>query len=471
MWLEPMQHFHKRYLPLAVGLPVAAFLSFGVYRWVANTLKSDPFATYKKQNPDDLPENVALASTDTSFTRYESGNPKASFYVKKMTIARNRQVYDFEGVSNGQIEWKGSKYEFEGEQGNWNGFSKLLEITGKLRVKCKDFDVASKRVIYDELRRTISIPVGVDGTAMNGTLKVANLLYSMDSEVLETGAGEWNGTPSKNLFQDVPAENRTWKIKYDNFKKSSGIATYVNARAEDGEVIVIAPAMTWDEKQDVLTATGNVRYFGKNSNLIADKVVVYRKEKRAIFSGNVTMLVKPKAASEEPAKETIIVPLPPVVPESISKNRPPAPDSEDQKRTEEEIRSGKNLRDYPLILVAPQIEYWYKKGERRAKIIGSPQARQEMPNDGWRYAWANSAYYDAEREKLELFSSKNKKEVIVKNSIGDVFNAGRGMLSTKEDDDDFEFWEGSGTMTSRDEDLPPPDKKKGGGGVRLRGAI
>jgi hypothetical protein len=129
-----MQHFHKRYLPLAVGLPVAAFLSFGVYHWVANTLKSDPFATYKKQNPDDLPENVALASTDTSFTRYESGNPKASFYVKKMTIARNRQVYDFEGVSNGQIEWKGSKYEFEGEQGNWNGFSKLLEITGKLRV-------------------------------------------------------------------------------------------------------------------------------------------------------------------------------------------------------------------------------------------------------------------------------------------------------------------------------------------------
>jgi hypothetical protein len=45
------------------------------------------------------------------------------------------------------------------------------------------------------------------------------------------------------------------------------------------------------------------------------------------------------------------------------------------------------------------------------------------------------------------------------------------MLSTKEDDDDFEFWEGSGTMTSRDEDLPPPDKKKGGGGIRLRGAI
>ncbi|HLO99330.1 MAG TPA: hypothetical protein VK171_12100, partial [Fimbriimonas sp.] len=167
------------------------------------------------------------------------------------------------------------------------------------------------------------------------------------------------------------------------------------------------------------------------------------------------------------AAEIELSPLPPVVPESISSTRPPAPDNEDAKRTEDQIRSSKNLRKYPLSITANQIEYWYKKGERRAKITGSPQGRQELP-EGWRYVWAGSAFYDGEKELLTLESAPGKTEVILKNSLGDELFGVWGQLSTKEDDDEYSFKKGKGKITTRDDDdggTPPPGNSGGGGGL------
>lgn len=440
--------------------------SYGVYQYVSSVLREDPMTKFKQKDPNDLPDNVAIASVDTTFTRFESGNPKASCFVKKMIVAKNRQVYDFTAISKGKIDWKGKQYAFEGEQGNWNGFSKLLDLTGKIRVRSADFDVTGIKGTYDELRRTITLPLGVEGTAFDGKLKVVKMVYRMDAESLEFASGKWSGIPKKELIQETPEAIRRWDVDAKGGGKIvKDIGTYNDVRATDGEIIVLAKNMVYDRKQEIVTATGNVRYFGKSSNMIADKAVIYRKERRAVFTGNVTMLVKPKDESENPAKETELVPLPPVEPGSISKKNPPLPDATDRKKKEEEIRSSENLRKYPTILVAKQIEYWYKKGERRAKITGSPQARQELPENGWRYAWSNEAFYDAEKERLNLFSAKDKKDVVVKNSIGDVFFATEGSLSTKEGDDDFEFKAGNGSFQSDDEDLPPPDKKKNDGGT------
>ena len=176
------------------------------------------------------------------------------------------------------------------------------------------------------------------------------------------------------------------------------------------------------------------------------------------------MLVKPKEKQEEPATETELTPLPPAVPDSISSTRPPAPDDETAKKKEDEIRGMKNLRQYPLVVLAPAIEYWYKKGERRAVITGSPQARQDLPDKGWRYVWADNAKYDGEKESLALFSAPTKQDVILKNSLGDELYGVSGVLSTKEDDDTYSFKKGRGKLATRDEDLPASDKDKGKGG-------
>ena len=90
-----------------------------------------------------------------------------------------------------------------------------------------------------------------------------------------------------------------------------------------------------------------------------------------------------------------------------------------------------------------------------------------MPDSGWRYVWADNAKYDGEKELLSLFSAPKKKDVILKNSIGDELYAESGVLSTKEDDDTYSFKNSRGKSPVHDDDIPTSDKdkkdKKGGG--------
>ena len=53
----------------------------------------------------------------------------------------------------------------------------------------------------------------------------------------------------------------------------------------------------------MLTATGRVTYFSGKTDMIADQAVIYRKEKRAVFTGHVDMLVKAKKDQDQPPKK------------------------------------------------------------------------------------------------------------------------------------------------------------------------
>lgn len=450
---------------LAVG--GVALIGYGGYRFAVRVLRQDPLAGYKKPQEGELPDTVAIQSNDSVFNHFEDGKPKASCNVRVMQVAQNRQVYTFQGISNGKLVWKDATYNFAADQGSWNGFMKKMLLSGNLKLKGKKFDLKSKELTYDETRRLFTVPNEVVGTAFGGKLQVVNFVYEMDKEAFRSGKGRWVGIPPTELTEGVPLQGKrsSWDVEFSDIQHKGDTSTYTDARATDGDVIIKAPKIEVNEKTDVLTATGRVRYFGSKANLIADKVVVYRKEKRAVLTGNVTMLVKPKEKENEPATETELTPLPPVVPESISSTRPPAPDDDKTKKTEEEIRSMKNLRQYPLSITAPSIEYWYKKGERHAKITGNPQARQEMPDNGWRYVWSHHADYDAEKEILNLFSGPKSMDVILKNSLGDELFGTAGELSTKDDDDWYHFSTGKAKMTTRDEDIPTTDKDKKGGGA------
>ena len=441
---------------------------FGIYRYASRILKQDPLAPYKKSQPDELPDTIAIRSTDTQFNHFDAGKPKTSCDVKRIEVAQNRQMYIFTGISNGKLEWKGANYQFNAERGSWNGFVKKLLLNGASKFKGKDFDLTSDEFTYDENRRAFTMPHDVVGSAFGGKLQVASFTYELDKESFKAGKGKWVGIPSGDFQKDAPIQtNRTiWDFEAQDSEGMGDVTHYTNVRATDGDIIIVAPKMDVNKKTDVMTATGRVKYFGKKANLIADKIVIFRKEKRAVLTGNVTMLVKPKDKQEEPAKESELTPLPPAVPDSISSTRPPAPDDDTTKKKEDEVRSMKNLRQYPLVILAPAIEYWYKKGERHAVITGNPQARQDMPDNGWRYVWADNAKYDGEKELLALFSASKKKDVILKNSIGDELYAESGVLSTKEDDDAYSFKNSRGKSPVHDEDIPSDkDKnkdKKGG---------
>lgn len=464
----------KTYLLWIPALAIAGVAGMYGYRSVTKIVREDPLRGYKEKLPDELPETVAIETKNSQFQHFDAGVPQASCDVKLMRIAQNRQVYSLEGITNGLISWKKQDYKFEAEKGDWNGFTKQLALTGKLRLVGKKFDLKSNLFNYDESRRTIKIPNSVEGTAMGGKLMVANFEYAMDKEEFKTGKGRWSGVPPAELGAETTlaaqGKKSAWDVDFDEVITKGEKKNFTNARATDGEVIIKAPTIEVNDKTDVLTATGRVRYFSGKANLIADKVVVYRKEKRAVLSGNVTMLVKPKESENAAPAETELAPLPPVVPESVSSTRPPAPDNEDTKRTEEQIRSSKNLRQYPLSMTADQIEYWYKKGDRHAKITGSPQGRQELP-EGWRYVWSGIALFDVEKDLLTLESLPGKSQVILKNSLGDELFGEWGQLSTKEGDDEYRFKKGKGKITTNDEDLPGSDKKGSGSGTGSGGGL
>jgi hypothetical protein len=466
-----MQRSTKTLL-LLCGTTLVVGGGFVGYRLTSKVLKNDPIAPYRKADPNEIPKEVAILMKETEFKRIENGKPSASCFVQEMKIANNRQVYDLEGIRNGKLTWKNAVYKFEATKGNWNGFSKMLNISGKMRLIGPNFDLTSPQMGYDETRRTLDLPQPVAGIAYGGKLTVARFTYDMDLGTYEGGKGNWTGKLPQEVKKQAPEvkSGRTWSFDFENVKKSKenpNLVTYTDAKATDGEIIVVAPLITHDEKSDVLTATKNVRYYSPKANVIADKIVVYRKEKRSVLSGNVSMFVKPKSKENDKAQIETLTPMIPIVPESIASQRPTSPENEEaRKKQEEQIRSGKNLRDYPMTVTASQIEYWYKKGERRAKITGKPQARQELPDNAWRYIWSSSALYDGEKDLLTLESAKGAQDVILKNSLGDELHGTWGQLSTKEGEDDYEFRKGNAKMSSRDddEDLPPPQKKSGGGG-------
>jgi hypothetical protein len=444
----------------------------GIGFFVKSVLSKDPLAKQREKSADDLPTTVGILMKDTEFKRFENGQPSASCMVEEMTIADNRMLREMSGISNGRIKWKNTTYQFDAKLGNWNGYSKILSLHGNIQVKGPNFNLKSYQMGYDEPRKLLTVPQQVEGIAYGGNLSVASFEFNIDEQTFVAGKGKWTGKLPKELIAQSPepvTSSRTWDFEFDGIKKSKDnkdVVIYTNATATDGEVIIKAPTMSHNEKTDVLTATKNVQYFSPKSNVLADKIVVYRKEKRAVLTGNVSMYIKPKSKENEKATVEPLTPLPVVVPESIASKRPPAPENDEAaKKKEEDVRSAKNLREYPLTITANEIEYWYKKGERRAKIQGKPQAKQEISSDEWRYVWSYTAFYDGEKELLTLESAKGKQSVILKNSLGDELFGEWGQISTKEGEDDYEFRKGKAKMTTRDDDLPAQEKKKDGSGL------
>jgi lipopolysaccharide export system protein LptA len=225
---------------------------------------------------------------------------------------------------------------------------------------------------------------------------------------------------------------------------------------------MIGPKIDDDSKTDVITATGGrVAYFSGKADLMADKVIVYRKEKRAEFYGNVVMLVKAKKDQDKPPAEE---PVPDV--NLNTETETPKPGefvtlTPEEKKRYDELRDQKNARDYPFHVAAEKIVYWYAKGSRHATIDGNPRARQDFPDNAWREGWAKTGTYDGEKEFLHLAGDAGKRDAHYRASNKDQFNAEWLEFSTKdnqtEEDNDLKTGPTDGVIVdSSKEDTRPP---------------
>lgn len=338
---------------------------------------------------------------------------------------------------SGSMKTSRGPMQFTAGSGLLNSRLRTVDVANGVQVKGSDFDVTSAMASIDGRKGELRMPKTLKGRIRGGDFVAGSMVHRPGTSYTRLKTPSWIGKLPRPLTVNLPlaSQDRLWKFASDDSEQIGTKETHVNARAEDGEVIVMAPKIERDLRSDILTATGRATYRSAKADMIADKVVVYRKEGRAELYGNVVMLVRAKKDWDKP------LPTQPIAVDSAGEPEP-QPVSPAEKERDEALRSGKTLRDYPMNLKADTVSYWYRKGQRRAVAKGKDATAYQKFEDGrwWRQVTAPEAHYDGEKDMLDLLGDTSKRQVHMKNSIGDDVKAITARMSTKEDqteDDEY----------------------------------
>lgn len=419
-------------------------------RYMKAFAADDPFKElYKGADKD---PSFGIRMQNVRVKHFDHGKLVTYANCNQLDLERGHRLYTLTGIHDAMYKGSQGTFRYAADHATYVEGIDMLDAKGNVRVKNADMDLHAREMKYLGMKKELRITGDVRGKVHGGDTVASHVVYNVDTGAYSAGPVDWKGAVALDVQEGGDqTKPRIWNIHGEDTKGVGGVNHYINATATDGEVILIAPSVDWDQHTDVLTATGRVQYFSGRANLVGDQCVVYRKEKRAVLTGHVQMLVKPKTSENDPPKVEQIPAFQPLNPDQVVAQTP-AQVNEEVRRRAEKVRDSKSIRDYPMAIVSDKIEYWYGKGSRRAVITGSPQGRQELPDAAWRHLWANVAYYDGENETLKLVSTKGKKDTHMKNSIGDDMVAEWMEVSTKEDDDQLSGHAFEGSLTSLDED-------------------
>jgi len=449
-----------------VILILATLAVAGLTVWLWPLIARDPFSNFKQ--PDKMAD-IGIQLENVQMKHYAGNKLMGVAQIDKINVRQDRQFMDFVGVHDGHVSTPKGDVAFTADEATFNVLTHQLNVIAGAHVTNKDMAVSTAAFMYDENTSTMSMPGEVSGKLYEGNFQANGLTYNSKDDSYEIREVNWVGIPPKSALAEFGGQDeqvsKPWKIHghaksyATNDKEHPGMDVWTDASATDGDVLVKAPHLERDRHTDVLTATGKVYYFGEKANMVCEKAVIYRKEKRSVLSGNVHMLVKPKDQQKLVEEE-----LPPFAPPSSSISPPTTTEPQQQKDLDDELRSSKTARKYPTHVKADQIEYWYAKGNRHAVITGHPEAYQELAGDRWRRIVTHEGLYDGEKDELTMKSSEGKNDTRMVDKLGDDFTAKWIKVGTQEDED-AQHWEAeevSGTFYPEDEDVNTQGKKTGG---------
>jgi lipopolysaccharide export system protein LptA len=352
------------------------------------------------------------------------------------------------GLTDGHFFESGKeRASFSAQKANYNAAEQLMMILGAANFRGESFDLKTADAKVDLKNERIVIPNGVTGTALKGQIKTGKLVLGFGTGKHVAQAVEWRGAPPvQGISQSREVQFRAESME---FTSDPDVVIYIDAEAIDDNALMRAKKVTYDSSNDVVTLECGAVYFGPEAILSAPKVIVDRKQKKAVASGaigTVYLLVKPENEKGIPSKQ----PAQPNLPPGLV-----------QPSDDDEVRSSKNLRKYPIVVTASNVEYFYSKGAKKAIITGSPKAVQQLRNGLWREVTAPRAEYEEEKELLSLFSSGEGKDVKLKNSAGDDFVAVSVQITTTSGKERMTGKGIEGVMKVREDEVP---RTAGGGG-------
>jgi hypothetical protein len=408
----------------------------------------DPFESLHGVAPEALnPVDVEFRNVDLK--EWKGTKLVTSAKVGAIQVGRDHQRYDLLGVTKGVYSGHEGKFQYSANHVTWLAAQGQFQAEGNVHVVGKDLDIYAPRFAYFKEIHKLTAPGPIAGSLDHGKIQAQNLTYDVSDDSHTCGPIHWEGQavidpahPDKSgPTQSNDDSARPWDFDtpHEDTKKvgKHTITTCIDVKATDGASIVQTPHLTWDREADVTTCEGPVKYWSAKENLICDHLVLYRKDKHMVATGNVVMYLKPEDRQVLDDKMEI-PPYRPIVPDDVARSHPPSPMVADQtgKKLDEDLRSTDSVKKYPATIRADKIVYYYAKGHRHADITGSPQAQQELPEGRWRMGWADHAAYDGEKEILYLYSrSKESRDARTKDSLGDDSTAFTFELSTKDGDD------------------------------------
>lgn len=449
---------------------LAAVFALGYYgRLIAGL---DAFSTFRN--------GKALTGVDATLSNlriqaFDNNSLVMRADVDQVTIGQSRQIYEIIGVHDGFWKTREGELRFDGPAARWNVPTKMLDANLGGHVISNDMDLHAAQFAFNSQTSMLNIPGAVTGKLKGGDLQATAVSYNIGSGDFDMGHADWSGSTA---LEGQDGEVRKWHFT-GKITRKGDIETVTNGFATDETIIVLADTIVHDKVTDLVTATGNVKYFSAKANLICEKAVIERKIKKATLTGKVQMLVKAKDKQVLSADDGVPK-YRPLSKEEVAKAQANTPgQTEEQKKLDDELRSSENMKSYPTICYADKIVYWYKRGERKAEISGDPQARQELSGGRWRQVWTDHAFYDGEKETLKMMSSEGKMDTRMINSIGDDFVTTYVVTSTVDGSNDYEAGDSKGYMSDYSDEIPkdggkgstpPPAAKTKSGGGRFKRA-
>lgn len=441
------------------GVAVSVVAVLVVVPFVRDLAGRDAFANLRDQDGSDR-RRATIRLDDVEFRQYTGKRLSAEGRFDRVDVTSDRQVVRLTGIRQGRWLAPGGEFRFEAPSAEWRQSGKQLTVDGPARVWNQDLDLKTPSATYAAPVDQLVLEPKFGGRFFGGQLTAEALVYQPGDGFWSLGPVSWQGTPPAQTDLPVRTPGK-WTIRASGAKRLPGdLEEWRQAQATDGEVVVKADRLERNVRTDVLVATGNVRYFSPDTNVLSERATIDRRAKRAVLEGNVSVLVKPEGEQRLQVEE--LRPLVPLLPDAVTAGRP-TPEGGDpaERARDDEVRDLATRRKYPVQIRAGRVDISYAKGKRSAVATGSPQARQELAGGRWRTLWAPTARYDRERETLRLEGPATTKSVRVKTSLGDDLRAVWFLTSTKEGDDSWEADGLEGEVASTDDEInelrnPPP---------------
>ncbi len=424
----------------------------------------DPFSKFTRDYVNPLGEGIGSVMNDVRVEVFEKGEPVLSFATNRVEVRRDQQMFRMFEIHDGKIIEEGVDVaQFGAGFAVYEAQPGLVRASGNPWISSKDGKLSSPAVLIDNTEKTVTVKQGVSGDYQEGKLNASSFIWNYGEKTAVVEQFLWSGPIE---YQDAgQTRRRLVQIRGDRFETLTNPdrVIYYNAEAVDDDALIRARKITHERENDIIIAEGECEYHGPDAIIYAPSVTVYNKEKRAIATGKVQIVIKPEKEKGKVPQE--IKPADPQLPTGLQRNQEKLT-REQEKAIEEEVRGGKSLRKYPIVVRAEKVEYFYRKGNKRAVMTGNPVARQELSLGAWREMSGPIAIYEEEKELLTIQGTKGKLEVNMTNSLGDAFKAEMLIISTVEGDEKITgiAIEGSLRIREDDEEEPPVRSAGGGGG-------